>query len=121
MVDVVTMSATTAAYASQAVKPSQRTSGDSAIEEAITLLDVETPARAELSPRKVARLRTASPSLMFMSTHDHLPQGTAGQAISRYLENSPETAPAEEPSVHEDDPTRSDLLDDMFTDIPAPR
>lgn len=96
MISVVTMSANTAAYAAEAIKPKQRVSSDAQIEDAITLLSSEKKAAAEASRGVVAALqRPTSLSLMLMNANSHLPQGTAQQAINRYIENSAEVVPIE--------------------------
>ncbi len=96
MISVVTMSANTAAYAAEAIKPKQRVSSDAQVEDAITLLAAGKKAATESSRGVVAALRRpTSLSLMMMSSNSHLPQGTTQQAISRYMENSAEIAPVE--------------------------
>lgn len=96
MINVVTMSANTAAYAAEAIKPKQRVNSDAQIEDAITLLALEKKAATEASRGVVAALqRPTSLSLMLMSANSHLPQGTAQQAINSYIENSAEVAPLE--------------------------
>ena len=85
---VVTMSATTAAYAAQAVKPSVRVSGDGPTDEAITLLSARP--KEEVSPHAVAALRNpTSLSLMLMTAKGRLPQGTRGEVLDRYMEFEP--------------------------------
>jgi hypothetical protein len=97
---VVTMSATTAAYAAQAVKPSARVSGDGPTDEAITLLSARP--KEEVSPHTVAALRSpTSLSLMLMTAKGRLPQGTRGEVLDRYMEFEPvdeDTADDEEPA-----------------------
>lgn len=96
MINVVTMSANTAAYAAEAIKPKQRVNSDAQIEDALTLLALEKKAATEASRGVVAALqRPTSLSLMLMNAERHLPQGTAQQAINRYMENSAEIAPVE--------------------------
>lgn len=100
MTQVVTMSATTAAYAAQAVKPSARVSGDGPTDEAITLLSARPKEEAYNTHASVAALRSpTSLSLMLMSSNGRLPQGTRGEAVRRYREfelDDPETADEQE-------------------------
>ena len=87
------MSATTAAYAAQAVKPSARVIGDGPTEEAITLLSAK-PADGAARPTAIAALRSAtSVSLMLMSANMRLPQGTRNEAVNRYMEFAPDDEP----------------------------
>lgn len=87
---VVTMSATTAAYAAEAVKPSARMSGDGPTDEAITLLSVR-PKDDAASAHAVAALRSPTAlSLMLMTANGRLPQGTRGEAVRRYMEFGPD-------------------------------
>ncbi len=84
---VVTMSATTAAYAAQAVKPSARVSGDGPTDEAITLLSARPKDDAINTHAAVAALRSpTSLSLMLMNSQGRLPQGTPYEAVRRYQE-----------------------------------
>ena len=97
---VVTMSANTAAYAAQALKPSARVSGDGPTDEAITLLSARPKEDAANTHAAIAALRSpASLSLMLMSSHSRLPQGTRGEVVRRYMEfgpDEPETRESEE-------------------------
>lgn len=84
---VVTMSATTAAYAAQAVKPSARVSGDGPTDEAITLLSARPKDEAANTHASVAALRSpTSLSLMLMNSQGRPPQGTPYEAVRRYRE-----------------------------------
>lgn len=92
---VVTMSATTAAYAAQVVKPSARVSGDGPTDEAITLLSARP--KEEATSHAVAALRNpTSLSLMLMTAKGRLPQGTRGEVLDRYMEFEPVDANAED-------------------------
>jgi hypothetical protein len=87
MSQVITMSATTAAYAAQAVKPSARVTRDGPAEEAITLLSARPKDDAEKTHASIAALRNpTSLSLMLMSSHGRPPQGTRGDVVRRYME-----------------------------------
>lgn len=91
MTQVITMSATTAAYAAQAIKPSARMSGDGPTDEAITLLSARPKDDAVNTHAAIAALRSpTSLSLMLMSSNSRLPQGTRGEVVRRYMEFAPD-------------------------------
>lgn len=97
MSQVITMSATTAAYAAQAVKPSARVIGDGPAEEAITLLSARPKDDAANTHASVAALRSpTSLSLMLMSSNRRPPQGTRGDVVRRYMEFGPDEPEADE-------------------------
>lgn len=86
---VVTMSANTAAYAAEAIKPSSRINGDRLTEEAITLLSGAKPKDTVAMPPAVPMAgNTGALSLMLMNSSRHLPQNTRHEAIRMYLENA---------------------------------
>ena len=88
---VVTMSANTAAYAAQAIKPSARVSGDGPADEAITLLSARPKEEAANTHASVAALRSPTAlSLMLMTANGRQPQGTRGEAVRRYMEFGPD-------------------------------
>ncbi|ASY63036.1 hypothetical protein SJ05684_c15940 [Sinorhizobium sojae CCBAU 05684] len=87
MTQVVTVSATTAAYAAEAVKPSARIRGDGPTDEAITLLSARPvePKAAALAP--IAKTKGAlSQALMLISAERRPPQESAAETLRRYLE-----------------------------------
>lgn len=87
MVQVVTVSATTAAYAAEAVKPKARVSGDGPADEAITLLSARRTAEPAITPASIPKIKGALPlSLMLMSADGRLPQQTEAETLRRYLE-----------------------------------
>jgi hypothetical protein len=91
MAQVITMSATTAAYAAQAVKPSARVSGDGPTEEAITLLSARPKDDAANRHASVAALRSPTAlSLMLLSSNGRPPQATRGDVVRRYMEFGPD-------------------------------
>ncbi|CAN7489075.1 hypothetical protein [Pararhizobium sp. LjRoot238] len=97
MAQVITMSATTAAYAAQAVKPSARVSGDGPTEEAITLLSARPKDDAANRHASVAALRSPTAlSLMLLSSNGRPPQGTRGDVVRRYMEFEPDEPKADE-------------------------
>ncbi|WP_426228353.1 hypothetical protein [Pararhizobium sp. DWP3-4] len=94
---VVTMSANTAAYAAQAIKPSARVSGDGPTDEAITLLSARPKDDAANTHASVAALRSPTAlSLMLMTSNSRLPQGTRGEAVRRYMEFGPDEVESDE-------------------------
>ncbi len=106
---VVTMSATTAAYAAQAVKPSARVSGDGPTDEAITLLSARPKDDAANTHAAVAALRSpTSLSLMLMSSNGRQPQGTRGDVVRRYMEFGPDEPETDDGSKRQDDDAAAD-------------
>ncbi|WEX75863.1 hypothetical protein PYH37_004114 [Sinorhizobium numidicum] len=87
MTQVVTISATTAACAMEAVKPSARVRGDGPADEAITLLSIrrqDGSAAAASAPK----IKSALPlGLMLISAEDRPPQETETEALRRYREH----------------------------------
>lgn len=84
---VVTVSATTAAYAAEALKPSARVRGDGPADEAITLLSTRRSEVPALMPASVPKMKGALPlSLMLMSADGRLPERSEAEALRRYLE-----------------------------------
>ncbi|MQW88315.1 hypothetical protein [Sinorhizobium saheli] len=88
MTQVVTISATTAAYAAEALKPSARVSGVGPADEAITLLSVRRQGEAVAAPAAIPKTRsgTLPASLMLISADLRLPQETEIETLRRYLE-----------------------------------
>ncbi|PST24703.1 hypothetical protein C7U60_08765 [Mesorhizobium plurifarium] len=85
MTQVVTISATTAAYAAELLKPSTRMRGDGTVDEAITLLSAGRQDRAPPAPK----IRSALPlHLMIIGAERRLPQQTQAETLRRYLENA---------------------------------
>ncbi|OAP42538.1 hypothetical protein AU381_15240 [Sinorhizobium glycinis] len=86
MTQVVTVSATTAAYAADAVKPSARVRGDGPADEAITLLAARPQAQSVLAPA-TRRAKGALPlGLMLISAGMRSPQESEAETLRRYLE-----------------------------------
>ncbi|MGF6175716.1 hypothetical protein [Ensifer sp. 4252] len=87
MVQVVTVSATTAAYAAEAVKPKARVSGDGPADEAITLLSARRTREPAITPASIPKMKGTLPlSLMLMSADGRLPQQSEAETLRRYLE-----------------------------------
>lgn len=89
MTQVVTISATTAAYAAEALKPSARVSGVGPTDEAITLLSVRRQEEAVAAPAAIPKTRSGAlpASLMLISADRRLPQETEIETLRRYLEH----------------------------------
>lgn len=108
MVQVVTVSAATAAYAAEAVKPKARVSGDGPADEAITLLSPRRSSEPTITAASVPKMKGALPlSLMLMSADGRLPQQTEAETLRRYLEymRDDEDMPEErENESRQDDP-----------------
>ncbi|MDQ0320431.1 hypothetical protein QO002_002569 [Pararhizobium capsulatum DSM 1112] len=84
---VVTMSAVTAAYAAEAVKPSARVRGDGPAEQAIDILAAENRQEAKTVHAALAALRSpTSASLMLLSGRERLPQRSQRDALRFYRE-----------------------------------
>ena len=87
MTQVVTVSATTAAYAAEALKPSARVRGDGPTDEAITLLSIRRAEEPTLTPVSIPKTKGALPlSFMLMSADGRLPERSEAEALRRYLE-----------------------------------
>jgi hypothetical protein len=100
MTQVVTMSAATAAYAAEAVKPSARVRADAAAEQAMDILATEHRQELETVHKALVTLRSpASASLMLLSGRERLPQRSNNDAVRFYrefLEDDPPGEPDEE-------------------------
>ncbi|AUX76481.1 hypothetical protein [Sinorhizobium fredii] len=86
MTQVITISATTAAYAAEAVKPSARVRGDAPADEAITLLAARPPDRAALAPASLKTKGALPLALMLISAGMRPPQESEAETLRRYLE-----------------------------------
>jgi hypothetical protein len=120
MTQVVTVSATTAAYAAEAVKPSARVRGDGPTDEAITLLSAGKgpPPRHQTA---IPTIKGALPlALMLIGADGRPPQETEAEALRRYLEHmqdeesgdQQQSGPDEKPT--EDEGQQSDAIADML-------
>lgn len=100
MTTVVTMSAVTAAYAAEAVKPSARVRGDGAAEQAMDILATEHRQEMETVHAALAALRSpTSASLMLLSGRERLPQRNHNDAMRLYrefIEDDPPDDPEED-------------------------
>jgi hypothetical protein len=84
---VVTVSATTAAYAAEALKPSARVRGDGPTDEAITLLSTKRAEQPALTPVSIPKAKGALPLSFMLTTADgRLPERSEAEALRRYLE-----------------------------------
>ncbi|ANK72460.1 hypothetical protein ACI2KT_10355 [Ensifer adhaerens] len=87
MTQVVTVSATTAAYAAEALKPSARVRGDGPTDEAITLLSARRTEEPKLTPVSIPKTKGALPLSFMLATADgRLPERSEAEALRRYLE-----------------------------------
>ena len=87
MATVVTMSAVTAAYAAEAVKPSARVRGDGPAEQAMDILSAENRQEVASVHAALAALRSPSSlSLMFLAGRERLPQRSQHDALRFYRE-----------------------------------
>lgn len=105
---VVTVSATTAAYAAEALKPSARVSGDGPSDEAITLLSARRTEEPALVSAPVPKTKGALPlSFMLMSANGRLPERSRTEVLRRYLECLRDDDANEEPENEgrQDEPT----------------
>nr|WP_244518645.1 hypothetical protein [Ensifer sp. LC13] len=111
---MVTVSATTAAYAAEALKPSARVRGDGPTDEAITLLSTKRTEQPALTPDAIPKMKGALPlSFMLMSADGRLPERSEAEALRRYLEfmrdddgaeeRREDESRQEEPAGHEDE------------------
>ncbi|MDK1373001.1 MULTISPECIES: hypothetical protein [unclassified Sinorhizobium] len=111
MTQVVSISATTAAYAAEAVKPSARVRGDGPTDEAITLLSVRRPEQA--APAPIAKAKGALPlGLMLISADGRPPQETQAEALRRYLEYMQDDERGEKEQSRQDDPAGDEKEND---------
>ncbi len=103
MTQIVTMSANTAAYAAEVVKPSARIRGDGPTDEAITLLSARPAQEAQAVHRAVAALRNPTAlSLMLMNSKGRMPQESRAEALRRYRENEWDEPGQEEPKADQE-------------------
>ncbi|APG91225.1 hypothetical protein [Sinorhizobium americanum] len=86
MTQVVSVSATTAAYAAEAVKPSGPVRGDGPADEAITLLAARPPDQAARAPAIPRTKGALSLALMLISAGMRPPQESEAETLRRYLE-----------------------------------
>jgi hypothetical protein len=106
MVQIVTVSANTAAYAAEGLKPSARVSGVSQPEKAVHALAAE--ARKSGDPEQRALLNVVQPPsiALFFLTAEKQPDGTYQQVHEEYLEALAEYRaehhPTEPTEEHED-------------------
>ncbi|MCA1442361.1 hypothetical protein I6F07_19510 [Ensifer sp. IC4062] len=103
MTQVVSISATTAAYAAEAVKPSARVRGDGPTDEAITLLSVRKQEQA--APAPITKVKGALPlGLMLISADGRPPQETQAEALRRYLEYMQDDERGEKQQSQQEEP-----------------
>ena len=104
MATVVTMSAVTAAYAAEAVKPSARVRGDGPAEQAMDILSAENRQEVASVHAALAALRSPSSlSLMFLAGRERLPQRSQHDALRFYREFLDDDPPPDELEEDADD------------------
>jgi hypothetical protein len=114
MTEVVTVSAVTAAYASQALRPSARVSGSSPVERTIRQLNEETM-RGEDGPQSTTDIiGTSAMTLFFLTSGQkrNQPQTSRKHAEEEYLLNNLDETVA--PPVSEEEEIEESVLDDLL-------
>lgn len=91
MVAVVTVSAHTAAYAAEALKPSARVSGASPSEKTVHALAREAEKSGDFEQRALLNVVQPPALALFFLTAERQPDGTYQQAHERYLAALAET------------------------------
>jgi hypothetical protein len=104
MTQVVTVSATTAAYAAEAAKPSARLRGNGPADEAITLLSPRrTEATAAVAMPTAKTKGALALALMLMSAERRQPLESAAETLRRYLEYAQDEEMGERQEEGQDD------------------
>lgn len=105
MTQVVTVSATTAAYAAEAAKPSARPRGNEPIGEAIALLSSGRTEAAAAVTMPAAKTKGAlALALMLMSAERRPPQESVTETLRHYLECLPDEEKGERQEGAQDEP-----------------
>lgn len=86
MVQVVTVSANTAAYAAEALKPSARVSGVSPSEKTVHALAVEARKSGDFEQRALMNVVQPPALALFFLTAERQPDGTYQRAHEEYLQ-----------------------------------
>ncbi len=97
MTQIISISANTAAYAAQVLKPSARVSGQMAVDD--TMLTPEAKMKEAKMDTPLSQALIAAPASMALSLmggNGRLPQGTRYQARARYMEAAGERLTKEE-------------------------
>lgn len=87
MVQVVTISATTAAYAAEALKPSARVSGASASEKTVHALAAEARKSGDFEQRALLNVVPPPALALFFLTAEKQPDNTLLRAQQEYLQD----------------------------------
>ena len=87
MVQVVTISATTAAYAAEALKPSARVSGISASEKTVQALAAEALKSGDPEQRAILNVVPPPALALFFLTAEKQPDNTLERAQQEYLQD----------------------------------
>jgi hypothetical protein len=115
MTEVVTVSAVTAAYASQALRPSARVSGSSPVERTIRQLNEETM-RGEDGPQSTTDIiGTSAMTLFFLTSGQkrNQPQTSRKHAEEEYLLNNLDETVAP-PVPEQEEEIEASVLDDLL-------
>jgi len=101
---VVTVSATTAAYAAEAAKPSARPRGNGSTDEALALLSHRRKEALAAAVPAAATKGTLAVALMLMSAERRPPQESAAETLRHYLEYLPDEENGERREEARDEP-----------------
>ncbi|MBX9457830.1 MAG: hypothetical protein KL863_18465 [Rhizobium sp.] len=87
MVQIVTVSANTAAYAAEALKPSARVSGVPQSEKTVHALAAEAKKSGDFEPRAILNVVQPPALALFFLTAERQPDNTLLQAQKEYLQH----------------------------------
>ena len=112
MVQVVTISANTAAYALEPLRASARISGSSPSEQTTKALAEQARKSGDLQQRALMNVvLPPSLALFFLTADQHQPQSTLDMARQEYLLNADEDNPASEDATAATDVVSDDRID----------
>ncbi|OLP59804.1 hypothetical protein BJF93_09300 [Xaviernesmea oryzae] len=112
MTQIVTISASTAAFAAEAVKPKARMAGDQPSDEAITLLQVKPPGKKVQPAIAEASASNTGLSLALMERGWQLQQETYARVLHRYAEMMEDEPGADADAATDDDAAQDESEDD---------
>lgn len=104
MVQVVTVSATTAAYAAEALRPSARVSGVSPSDKTVHALAVEARRSGDFEQRALLNVVQPPALALFFLTAERQPDNTLERAQQEYLQGLDERRADEEEARKDEDP-----------------
>jgi hypothetical protein len=111
MVQVVTVSANTAAYAVEPLKASARVSGSSPSEQTVKALAAQARKSGDLQQKVLMNVVQPPALALFFLTAEQQPQATLDMARQEYMLNA-----GEDESLAEDAPGSTDVLSDDRVD-----